>query len=314
MLLALSSVAIGYITTGVLSQRKETKEIIVLQDQLELSEKAKRTAISRAREADADNALLLRSLSKALPQQKRPKHPTDAEINDSKGLATALVKRGDYKEALAEYLWLWDEGMANSPRQHGVRISWLVSQIVALSELYPLASEALRQRRDFTEQIVLANSQAREEAIDYARLNNALNEGDRNVSVFDQLGESDSRRKIFASAALDQLIAQKRYSDALLGRTSANAMRLFEVMSASKSDFGNLPNPVQAQSDRRKMILNSSIQSIEILAGAGQLDEARKLSLKLLQFDNTDATRLMVYEKLERAGQSNIIQSLTGTP
>ncbi len=46
---------------------------------------------------------------------------------------------------------------------------------------------------------------------------------------------------------------------------------------------------------------------IEALAGAGDLANARKLAERVLAYDATEATRALIQQRIERAGQPELL-------
>ena len=58
------------------------------------------------------------------------------------------INGGQFEAALAEFLWCFDEGMVAVGEYRGVRVSYLLREMVALGAKYPAALEMLRQGKN----------------------------------------------------------------------------------------------------------------------------------------------------------------------
>jgi hypothetical protein len=59
-------------------------------------------------------------------------------------------------------------------------------------------------------------------------------------------------------------------------------------------------------------VVKTNAENIEILAGAGQLDNARTLADRLLAFDNSEDARRAIQQHLNRAGQPGLLTAPKG--
>ena len=71
------------------------------------------------------------------------------------------------------------------------------------------------------------------------------------------------------------------------------------------------PKPDLLIKQRRSYAITSSAKNIEILAGVGNLSDARTLAERLLAFDGTPETRALLQTHLTRAGQPNLLPAPT---
>ena len=218
--------------------------------------------------------------------------------------AQELARNGQYAEALAEFLWCYDKGMKLIGSYAGVRNSYLTSSIAKLAKVYPPALAALQERRDAAERRIVAEPAERDAVMDYCALNRALDENDRSLVVFDTIPAGDERRSILAYALIDPLIEARRYSELLAAYPYSRIRSLFEAT----SDSSRLSQVAPAQIDLlRRTCVRLNAKQVEVLAGAGDLADAREFIGKILAFDSTYETRTLIQRHLERAGHPELL-------
>jgi len=218
-----------------------------------------------------------------------------------------LAKKGKYAEALAEYLWCYDEGMIRESAMGGVRNSFLVSSIAKLGKDYPPALQALRDR--------LANAKARlrdhpadySATSDFGALNHALGDDAATLAYYDQLPVDNPARRNLGFHVFPLLLEAKRYSDAV---TAYPYERFLAIFSIDQTQMKKRPQTMA------KHMLNSGAQELEALAGAGKFDDARDLIKRLLEVDQSDTTQNLLRTHLERAGHPELLgePKATSTP
>jgi len=210
--------------------------------------------------------------------------------------ARELAKNGDYAGALAEFLWCYNQGMPQVPSYNGVRESFLLMYMARLGEQYPAALDALRALRDQAKYRILNDANDINAADDFSSINHVLNEGNLTMDLFDQLGPTDPRRAAMGPAVYDQLVANQRYTDAV------------QVMSYERISplmpYVTQPDPTQPP---RIDEVETAAQYVEVLAGSGDLTDARALADKILNYDNSDAAKAVLQSHLTRAGQPNLL-------
>ncbi len=224
--------------------------------------------------------------------------------------AQELARSGNSAAALSEFLWCFDEGMPRIAGYGGVRRSFLLSSIAELGEKYPAALVALRERRDKALQRLLNSSNDSDAAMDFAALNRTLKEDQNTLAVFDQLPPEDPRRKTLASGTYDQLVEAQRYDDALSGRPYAQISATFEIMAKARLLPADNPNAEKIRKSQRDSLINSTVKSVEVLAGAGDLDHARTLAGRLLAYDSSPETKALLQQHATRAGQAGLLDGL----
>ncbi|MBC7369599.1 MAG: sigma-70 family RNA polymerase sigma factor [Undibacterium sp.] len=218
-----------------------------------------------------------------------------------------LARNGQTAEALAEYLWCLDEGMIRVRSFSGVRASFLLSEI---EKLGPSAVPALQERRDRAQKRVFASSSDFDAASDFAALNRTLKEDDFTIAIYDQLPPTDPRRRTLATGAYDQLVSVQRYADAVQARGYAVMLATFESHIKERPLPESAPRSEAFRQVQRTVAINSAAKNIEVLAGAGQLAEARKFAERLLQFDGSPATKAVIQQHATRAGQPGLLGGL----
>jgi RNA polymerase sigma factor (sigma-70 family) len=187
------------------------------------------SADQRVQLAEVQNAKLLADA--ANPRATQSGEPVEAEpitsgvVSRRFKRAQELVASGDAAEALRELIWCYDVGMPKVPSMRAVRSSFGVSLFVKLGERHPPALDALRDRRDQARQRLASDDASSDATKEFATINRALNNDAENMALFDQLPPGDKRRQPLASASYDYLVENRRYREALLGRSYILAAR-----------------------------------------------------------------------------------------
>ncbi len=263
--------------------------------------------------ADEDNARLLQAVTSIAAAAPTPEPVADAVTPEAVMArfrhAGELARAGRYDEALAEYLWCYDDGMPRFATFYGMRNRLLTRTIADLGRQYPPALDALRDRRDRAEQRMLANASDRDAAIELADLNDALGDRARTLSQFDKLPADDPRRATLGSRLKETLIQQRRYADAVQSRPYAQMVSDFDVI-ATGVGGGTQNVSAAAQQEIHDGLVRSTASDVEALAGAGDLAHARSLAARLLAYDGSDETRAILQQRLTRAGQPNLLAAV----
>ena len=220
--------------------------------------------------------------------------------------AQKLARDGNAAEALKEFLWCYDEGMPRVSGYAGVRMSFLLNSIAELGKKHPDALVALRERRDQALQRMLNSESDADAAQDLGSLNRVLKEDANTLAVFDQLPAEDSRRQKMAAMAYDHLVEAQRYGDAVLGRPYESVSSLFETLIKEIPLPESTPNIEIIRKGRRDATISTTVKNVEALAGAGDLEHARMLAAKLLAYDSSPETKVLLQQHAARAGQTGL--------
>jgi RNA polymerase sigma factor (sigma-70 family) len=281
------------------------------------------SAEQRAVAAEQDTAKLLRAVeaqkaSRAAANAIEANSETEPLTHDSVQAryrrAQQLARTGDPAEALRELLWCFDTGMPRVTGFGGVRMSFLLSDIAKLGERYAPALEALRERRDKAEKRLLTNTSDFDATQTFSSINRTLKENARTLAVLDQLPANDSRRSTLAMTAFEDLVTARRYADAAQGKTFSQMGRQFEMSSEERPLPPNIQDPDRVRQANRNYVITSTANNIEVLAGIGQLDNARILAKRLLGFDGSAETKATLQQHVERAGQPKLLEGIAAGP
>ena len=266
----------------------------------------------RVQTAEAENARLLAVAEKikTSPPVAEPERVTSGIVMERWRRAQQLAKDGDPVEALRELLWCYDVGMVQISSMSAVRSSSGVSTLARLAERYPPAIDALRERRDKAREKMMADASDFQAVSEFGSINRALKDDAANIALFDQLPAGDRRRTSLAGSSYDYLVQQQRYADAIEGRSFSLISSVFESMLGQRPAAG-LPNPEEIEKRQRDSLIASTTRSIEALAGAGDLANARALAQRLLAYDNTEATLALIQQHAERARQPGLMTAET---
>jgi hypothetical protein len=130
----------------------------------------------------------------------------------------------------------------------------------------------------------------------FASVARALQQRDALLALYDDLGPESPLRQSVGIYGYDQFVLTQRYGDAL-------QIHNFSSMSAAVERL-NDSRLAPARSHTVKTIATN----IEVLAGAGELVQARSLAERLLQFEPTAETRALIGQHLTRAGQPGLLE------
>ncbi len=225
-----------------------------------------------------------------------------------KKLGAALAEEGKDAEALTEYLWCFDHGNEADPSFFAVRLSFLLSDIRKLADHYPPARLALETRRDERQAKVDGGSTDYQTVIDVISLNDALDQKEKNLAVFDSLPVGIPTRRIILHRLADQLLEAKRYPDVIEG---TNGMTAFK---ADVDQYNQMLVPFwgakreQIEKTVRSQTVTSGTHYFEALVGLNRIQEAKDLSEEILKFDSSQATRSLLAKAAQRAGNAELSQ------
>lgn len=249
------------------------------------------TARAAAAEADAGK---LEKAMQAVTEARQTLTNEDDEIRATLERARTLSAAGKYQEALDLYVASYrrSSGMTGA----GHRLS-VMSALKSLGRKFPAALAALRELREAAGQKVAANPDDRAAILEFARFNEVLGDSQASVALYDQLAPEHPGRQAIGLAAYEMFLESRRYADALTGKPYGNMLNELE------SGLRNRPVTDEASlAAYRQSVVRSTAKNIEVLIGAGHVDEAKELTGKLLAYDHSDATRATLQYHTARAG------------
>ncbi len=104
-------------------------------------------------------------------------------------------------------------------------------------------------------------------------------------------------------------MAQQRYGDAVVGWPYTLMIGSFERGIYERSGVANGAKAGASRGPARDLVIAGTAKNIEVLAGSGDLANARTLVQRLLAFDNSESTRALVQKHAARAGQPGLLGS-----
>ena len=253
------------------------------------------------------------ALADPLPEVKQSATPigtNDPMVRMKRGVKFAAD--GQESNALKEYLWCFDHGDETNPRFDGIRQSILLDHIKKLAGHYPDARTALEIRRDQRLANLSSMETNQQMAVECVRLNNVLNQQEKNFAVFDQIPVGSPVRWAISDLIVNQLLKAKRYADVLTGR---EAKSLFTKEAELTDYMTNTLNPEDRNHDLykksyRKTAVKYGTNLFEALAGLQRNAEAGELAQQILRYDSSATTLSALSEAATRAGNVQLVKNM----
>jgi hypothetical protein len=203
----------------------------------------------------------------------------------------ALAQKGRAEDALSEYLWCFDHGLEHSQAFRGVRLSFLVSNIVQLSRSAPSALDELRKRRDAAGKALEAGKADFSTAQGFAALNSNLGETDRTLAMYDKikgdLAQPASVRGYLFDQALDLLLKARRYKEIVEGADAKAKVR--ELVTRYERNLKAMPDNAGLRDYMKKQVSLDGAKYYEALLGSGDKARAAEVAALLVGFDPDEA-------------------------
>ena len=147
-------------------------------------------------------------------------------------------------------------------------------------------------------------------ASEFAALNAAMGEDANTLATYDKLPADDPRRQGLLLRVYDQLISRQRYAEAGTAMSYTQMTSRFALSTVELPMPAGASNGEAAKNGRHHYALTETAKNIEVLAGAGKLDEARELSGKLMSYDGSEETSQLLRVHLTRAGHPELANFL----
>jgi thiol-disulfide isomerase/thioredoxin len=264
---------------------------------------------------EAKNALAGKD---AVDRVKQKMSGRESDPMERQKLGDAFVQKGKYPEALAEYLWCFDHGR-DARGYGGVRLSFLLSDIVNLGAKYPPARQALEQRRDQAEAALASGKGGYNEACDLASVNQYLKTPERTLALYDRMhtdGKLTDQIKLgMSDEVLDLLLGARRYADAiaLVGNAETQvkqSIAMHETVASMRKSRDNSAGDREQDETLKRLTVEEGSKYYEALLGAGQPKPADAVADLLIKFDSTGATFAELIEHAVRAGADDAARAL----
>jgi hypothetical protein len=204
--------------------------------------------------------------------------------------ARQLAASGENEEALECYLFAFDNGRFVDG-WGGVRLSYIPSEIAQLGQKYPLALEALRQRRDTREKMISEGETDFDVVSEWTAINQYLRESNRELEVLAKLQKSgklvESVKERIIDSNFDQLLREKRY-DVLgeflndFGRSFFHKIFHYEDMKLFPKRGPRNWDPATAMEHWKGSMREEGAQVFEVALGANNERAADEIARRLL--------------------------------
>lgn len=226
--------------------------------------------------------------------------------------AKQLEKAGEYREALAKYLWCYDAtGLVDVSGYGGVRNSFLLSRILRFGEHFPGVLDGLRERRDEAEKQIRSGSEKGNAVATFASINRKLGDTERSFALYDDSELDEKEKRSLRIYLRNDFIEAQRYEDAtkpgVLGLSLASFDR---SMNRTISDRFDEEKAEEMREANKAKAVAMAAKNIEALVGAGELDDALALATHVLKTDASRETIAVLESHFERAGQEGILARL----
>lgn len=219
--------------------------------------------------------------------------------------ARQALKRGEWAAAFEDLRWCYEEGMVAVKSFAGVRLSYLLGDFEQLLEIHPPAKAWMCARRDEMERRLRSDANEQEAGAEFAALNDTLGEAERTLAFFDEFPPGDGRRHELGHRIYWHLRLAQRYHDALEVTSLQEMMRKFEEEHEFSGDLAT-----EYERLHREYMVRSTANDIEVLAGAGMIEQAQALARQVLDIDSSAPALALLTKHVSRAGQPLILDSL----
>jgi tetratricopeptide (TPR) repeat protein len=219
--------------------------------------------------------------------------------------ADALRAAGFLEEALVEYLWCWDEGVARSRAYAGVHGSFLVGGLRKLAQVLPQTREAMESRRAELSERVLRPGATQMDSVQVAMDIVALDqrffeEPARSVADYEAVlacgDELADARRALAVQIQEPLLEARRYDLLLAG--NPDPLEGFERLAKRLERRG-------ARRDLRPEEIENAVSLaalwFEACAGVGRREDALALADGVLRIDGGPLTWAELIRRCARA-------------
>jgi hypothetical protein len=228
-----------------------------------------------------------------LARERRDAEPENPDLRVVYARKLAVAR--DYRGAMQELLWCWDDA--------GVRTPYLLGEMQRLGQRYPLAIQELRKRARVAEAAILGEEGTVQQARELALLNEYAGDVALTLATWSRLRE-EQKDPALADALFDSvfihLVEQKRYADVIDGAGDVMA-RVNHLI----QDYGVTAMTLTGDGDPdeellgylREDVVKSGARYYEAALGAGREDLARQIADRLTEFAPTGLTWTFLVER-----------------
>ena len=183
-----------------------------------------------------------------------------------------------YKEALDDYLWVFEHSRKQSKWQ-GMRNAQVSQELVKLGESYAPAKAEVLKLRDDREKLLLEDKADRADVQDWCLLNHNLKDDRHSVGIYKQLtvkGDATERVCDWIEECIPVvLVHAKEYKELLPWAEKSAAEQIATVEKSEKNgEYGRLALP---------LVMEDVYACYEVLLADGKEDDASKLVSTMLR-------------------------------
>ncbi|HEY8993724.1 MAG TPA: hypothetical protein VIM71_03485 [Lacunisphaera sp.] len=219
------------------------------------------------------------------------------ELNEIRDRASKLMGVGRYQEALNELLDGYRAIRSDRSRGSIAKMQVLMHAIGRLAHKYENATYALRDlQRDALDDFY-RHPEGRDGPLEIATLNRVLGDDAKTITLYDSLPAGDTRKRGLALVAYSAFAENQRYSEAAAAKPYGS---MIQALDAGIKAFAADMSPADRSALHAKIVSDTAM-NIEVLAGAGHVDDALELARRLFIFDDAKSTEETVAKHLERA-------------
>jgi tetratricopeptide (TPR) repeat protein len=207
--------------------------------------------------------------------------------------ANALMKQGQYEEALQRHIWYFHHALEYEPALSAVRLSFALADWVELGRRYPKAKQALIEIRDAETRTLVEGRGYSDQFQDVACINEYLQADDETYALFKIIRQRDpalARQCYFYAESL--LVAKGEYELCLeyMGdpqvrfESSRHSWEMEKQMYHRQEESqnqhapsGSIPSRPKMAREADKRFVGRIRQLIEILVGANHKADAEKI-------------------------------------
>jgi hypothetical protein len=221
-------------------------------------------------------------------------------------MARTLVRLDRPAEALEQFVWCAEQGIAQQGQAAIVRRDRMFAAFAEFAKAYAPARVALVEARDQMERVLADQYREPRLATDYASVNLALGDDARTLIFFDSLPTDSPLRHALFDVVFDELLSAGRYHEMLAlidpmaaFRGEAGLARRRSVFRAASADAGS-------GRGTHEFALRRGAALVQALAGVQANAEAKALIDEMLAFDCDAPTVTLIAEHAQLGGSAEL--------
>lgn len=195
--------------------------------------------------------------------------------------ASVLVRQGKFEEALKCFLFAFDHSTLVSG-WGGVRLSFLPAAIARLGKQYKPALEALQQRRDEREKLVLDGESDFSLLMEWTSLNRYLGDSKREVTIMKKLQKdgklSEGLKRLVVSNNFEHFFNESKSEEVLDEISKKGRLLMYTMLDYELS----LLFPADSGREKQSVIREGEVV-YELLIASAQEQRADELETRLLR-------------------------------